>query len=228
MKKIKSISIVSIISLLTISQFSPIYALSNSNFETISTKLETESENLQLQEDLKKLEAKHTGVTLDLNSNKISNIEISYDFKSIEELDLFLQNFNDFLEKGNEIKLEISEQESRIQGVHTIRWWAPNSKWPFNGLATWKNVTYSFDYNIANGKPYFTNANNILISSYTSGLTGVSWRQTGKAVNLYTTNSSKDTAKATVTGYFFLGVSINGAPIGISVNDTWTCSLILK
>ncbi|MEG1286319.1 MAG: hypothetical protein RSD22_11360 [Romboutsia sp.] len=228
MKRIKSLTIWCLLSILAISQTAPIYAFNNSSIEDISN-TQSMVDNLSLENDLKKLENKHQDVALKLESKKDSNLEISYDFKSVEELDLFIQNFKDgFLENGNEINTEVSVNElAKIQDIDTVKWWSPNSKWPFNGLATWKHVTYSYHYNWKSGKPYYTSANGVAITSRTSGLSGTTWHQTGKAVNLSAKYSSNDTANAKVTGYYLCGVSINGAPIGLTVNDTWTSSLTL-
>lgn len=79
---------------------------------------------------------------------------------------------------------------------------------------------------MVNSRPQFTSVSSI--SSYITGITMATWTQTSGIVQSYSAKySTKDTANIKVTGYYLLGISINGLPIGLSQSDTWTCSLTL-
>lgn len=226
MKQFKAGIITCTVLLFTIIPLSQAYALSSthSNINTMSL-----SEVEDINRNLKKIEAKYDGVSLDLMNQKSSDVKILFEFKSTEELDLFVQNFKDDLSsnkiiENNEIYVSKDDMQ-KIADVDTVSWWAPFSKWPMNGMACIKNVVYSYNYEWRNGRPYYTLKPKV--TSHKSGINETSWTQTGSAVNLTTKYSTNDTAKSTVSGYYLLGVSVNGAPVGFTVNDTWESSLTL-
>ena len=86
-------------------------------------------------------------------------------------------------------------------------------------------MTIDYTYDWKDGRPYFVSYSNV--TSYLTGVTVCTWHQTGKAVNFTTKYSQNDTASIKVNGYYLLGVSINGAPIGFTNKETWNCSLTL-
>lgn len=177
---------------------------------------------------LKELEEKYGNIEFVNLNSKTKTSQDLIDFKSVEELDKYIENFQKNKENLKDIELEtsISKSTTRIKDTDTISWYTGFSNWPLNTMLGWCNVTLSYDYNWKNGRPYFTSTPSS-VSSYVSGLNVASWHQTGKAVNLTKKYSTNDTAKVKVNGYYLLGISINGAPIGYTQKDTWNCSLTL-
>jgi len=112
-------------------------------------------------------------------------------------------------------------RSSVYSGNHTETKWAPFSGYGMTGLACWRNISYTFKYELREGSlydPYFTNISENYITSYISGLNAVSWNQTGKSANI--ANNGKS-VMLKVSGYYLLGVEVAGFTIGAKIPDNW-------
>lgn len=143
---------------------------------------------------------------------------------SIEELEDYL---NTFEKLDNEYSVEIQPYNlfSRASGAHTVDWYNPFAGFDGLTLVCWSNVDFSYDYKTVNGRPQYTSITDI--SSYLTGISMTSWNQTSYSTSYSAKYSTKDTCTAKVNGYYLLGVSIGGQPIGASRKDTWTATLTL-
>lgn len=94
------------------------------------------------------------------------------------------------------------------------------------GIANWKNVAFNYTYKFVDGNPQFVSVSDI--NSYITGIQiAVSWHETLPSYKLTTDVNYRDTSEFTIRGYYLLGVSINGFPLGATINNTWNCSLRL-
>lgn len=170
----------------------------------------------------------------------ISDISTFLKFDSIEEFEEFMSNFI-----TENIENEIETMPLSLQNelaplsygpftrVHTLNWYSPFSGWGMTGIANWKNIAFTYRYQILPSQTQyrqFTTSNPVYdISSHISGIqVGVSWHQTNAIYNISTSVVTRDTANFTVQGYYRLGVEVIGFPIGVTKNDTWTRSFKLN
>lgn len=188
---------------------------------------------LIVKSDLATLEKKYPDIKFDTTGTVIPQNNLN--FNSVEELDKFLKTLENDSNKNLKVTVPVKKTSpsnpnllsalATYEDTYTIEWYAPFSGWGINGIATWKCVNIDYNYSFSNGYAYFTSYSSI--TSWVEGLIEAGWHQTGKAVNFTTTAHYHDTASIRVTGYYLLGISINGFPVGITKSDTWNCSLQL-
>lgn len=202
----------------------------------------------QIYKELKQLEGKYYFELIDIKDIKKDNIK-RLKFKSVKEFEMFMKKLNEKTSKNNKklyikvpatkealvqnssIKVKSSSIKLASETVYddqkTITWWAPFSGYGFTGIACWKNVAFEYTYKFVDSKPQFVSVSNV--KSYLTGITvAVTWNQTTKDVDFTTKEHTNDTVEITVSGYYVLGIDINGFEIGAKLNSKWdTCSLQL-
>ncbi|MCG8540088.1 MAG: hypothetical protein MJA82_09135 [Clostridia bacterium] len=163
--------------------------------------------------------------TTDLN--EISDLEM-LEFDSIEEFESFIKSFKKSTEEaykqdsiitlGSLSPVTTTSSKSKVySNAEHISWWAPFSGYGFTGLACWKNITFEYKYTQSGSDRYFVEDSVKNIKSYLSGLNFISWKQTS-AVGGLLSNKQVDFK---INGYYLLGVSIGGFPLGAKLNATW-------
>ena len=143
---------------------------------------------------------------------------------SIEELEDYLNTLEE-VDKEYSAEIQPYNPLSRANGAKTVSWYSPFSGFDGLTLLCWSNVDFSYNYKYVNSRPQYTSIKKI--SSYLTGISMTSWHQTSYSTSFSKKYSTKDTCIAKVNGYYLLGVSIGGQPIGASRKSTWTAKLTL-
>lgn len=146
------------------------------------------------------------------------------EFDSIEELENYLNSYED-LESEYYTESQPYNPLSRASGATNVSWYNPFAGFDGLTLLCWSNVDFSYNYKTVSGRPQYTSIKSI--SSYLTGISMTSWHQTSYSTSYSKKYSTKDTCTAKVNGYYLLGVSIGGQPIGATRKATWTATLTL-
>lgn len=182
--------------------------------DNIISELKIENDKNEIDKDYIESQLSDIGVELvklpETRSNK--NLK-TLDFETEDEFIKFIRNFK------TEDELENSLIQSRISDLGHLKWYAPFSGFGMTGIANWKNIKFKYDY--SKNKKGVKTINKISnINSDISGIhIAVSWHQQNATSNIA---SNKRSANFKVSGYYLLGVTIGGAPIGAKLNSTWT------
>jgi hypothetical protein len=173
-------------------------------------------------ESLLYLEEKYGIEFVEIDETQTDLIEV----ENIHEFEKLISNAISEIEKDNaKVTQKILVPQGRsYTDFATISWW---SAWEFDGsYFIWKNICFNYTYNFISGNPTFLSLSNI--DSYITGvLVGVTWNHTGSNYSLTTTQHYHDTANVTVYGYYYIGASLYGVPIGFTVNSQWNGALQL-
>ena len=159
-----------------------------------------------------------------IDASELTNNQDYIEFESLEEL----QNYLDSLEAFDEsytAEIPPINPLTRANGAETVSWYNPFAGFDGLTLLCWSNVDFTYNYKTVNGRPQYTSIEEI--TSYLTGISMTSWHQTSYSTSYSKKYSTKDTCTATVNGYYLLGVSIGGQPIGASRKSTWTATLTL-
>ena len=151
------------------------------------------------------------GVEL-VNMPKLRAIQKTIDFETEEEFVSFIKKFK------AEDSIDNDLSQSRIASSGKLKWYAPFSGWGATGIANWKNIWFNYDYKKNSKGEKLINK----VSNITSDITGiqiaVSWHQKQAK---YSIAKDKKSCKFTIDGYYLLGVTIGGTPIGAKISNTW-------
>lgn len=147
---------------------------------------------------------------------------------SVEELEGYLKQIDE-MDNQYDAEIPVSANQnpilSRANGIHTITWWNPFAGFDGVTLLCWSNVDLTYKYKHVNNKPQFQSVSKV--TSYISGLSATTWKQTSYSTSFTKTNSTKDTCKVTVKGTYKIGIDIGGTLLGATRKSTWNCSLRL-
>lgn len=134
------------------------------------------------------------------------------DFKNEEEFIKFVKNFKSQDRSVNEA------MKSRASDIGHLKWYAPFSGFGATGIANWKNIKFNYTYS-KNSKGVKTINKITNIKSDISGIQiAVSWKPQNTVCNIA---KDKKSANFKISGYYLLGITINGTPIGAKINNTW-------
>lgn len=176
-----------------------------------------------------------TFIPLD-TSTTFTNCEL-LKFDSIEEVEIFLQDFITCLDESNSIEGDIlpitkDGAESDIlplaaNSTHndSVTWWAPS----VGDVFAWKNIAYT--YTVTTHKEGYKYVSDITVTDSWINHLAVALSWTHKYGNAEHVGTLEDYAgilgygDLSATGVWLVGFEIMGFPVGAQINDTWEKSV---
>jgi len=152
---------------------------------------------------------------MDMSRSNLDDEELLH-FDTVEEFQLFLDAFIITLREPQKVVMLydndgviMAERSALRHAVAT--WWGGQSPW--GGLFHNRHILFSFSRD-SNGR--LTSA--AVLDSWITGVSGLSWTHRFGSTRVF---AFADSVELSALGTWLLGVSIGGAVIGATWNDTW-------
>jgi len=155
----------------------------------------------------------------------INDIEIELKFESVEEFEEFLKLLLNNQNTMDEIIISIDDlitpfnNQQRTQMTRAT-WWEPSLQKGLTSFTHWKNIDYTYRFTFINNQFNLLSIPTIH-DSWTTGFNWGFWNHRSGSGTV----TSRNTARITSRGTYWLGIEIAGFPIGFSWNEDWSVNV---